>query len=212
MIDNTNNTTNIALENTVTKAPELVSLTDLATESDKHEPLTVLTTRAEPVYVSLFTDQSLRVITHYLERAETWSGGLVDCLGKDCPACSALVERKPFGLLPVADLTDGRIKILQVPAEKGPGRLLTELVKVLSLPNRANIVTKISRISYHQYVVAAHREAALNPDVAAAIKRFIEELEAGLVDLRSVITTMPASEMAQHERIARRLELEGRRA
>jgi hypothetical protein len=209
-------TTNIALENTVTQAPELVSLTDWAMESDKDEPrspLTVLTLRSEPDYISLFTDQTVKVTTHYLPPTDTWAGGYVYCLGQDCPACAAEVDRKRFMLLPVADLGDRNtiIKVLRVPVEKGPGKLGTELVKVLSLPSRADIVTKINRISYHQYVVAAHREAALNPDVAAAIKRFIEEPEAGLVDLRSVITTMPASEMAQHERIARRLELEGRR-
>src|SRR5215469_28442 len=187
-------TTNIALENTVKQPPELVSLADLATKSDKDEPLTVLTIRPEPVYVSLFTDQGLPVTTHYLERAETWTGGYVYCLGKDCPACAALVDRKSFVLLPDVDLTDGLIKILQVLAEKGPGRLLTELVKVLSLPNRADIVTKISRISYQQYVVEADREDALKPDIAAAIKRFVQEVEAGLVDPGSIVTRMPASE------------------
>jgi hypothetical protein len=213
--DTTNDATNIALENTVAQTPELVSLIDLATEADQSEAgsqLSVLPIRTEPVFVSLFTDQVLNVITHYLERTDTWSGGYVYCLGKDCPACAALVDRKPFALLPVADLIDGTIKILRVPTEKGPGRLLTELVKVLSLPSRADIVTKISRISNYQYVVEAHREATLHPDVAAAIKRFVQELETRVVNLQSVITSMSASEMAQHERIARRLELVGRGA
>jgi hypothetical protein len=206
-------TTNIALENTATEAPALVSLTDWATESDKDEqlsPLTVLAIRTEPVYVSLFTGNGLEVITHYLEGKETWSGGYVYCLGKTCPACTALVDRKRFVLLPVADLTDGMIKILRVPAEKGPGKLVTELVKVLNLPSRADIITKISRIKNYQYVVEAHREDVLNPDILAAIKRFVQELEAGLVNLGSIVTRIPASEMVQHERIARRLELEGR--
>jgi hypothetical protein len=120
------------------------------------------------------------------------------------------VDRKRFVLLPVADLTDGMIKILRVPAEKGPGKLVTELVKVLNLPSRADIITKISRIKNYQYVVEAHREDVLNPDILAAIKRFVQELEAGLVNLGSIVTRIPASEMVQHERIARRLELEGR--
>jgi len=206
--------TNIALETTGSEPPRLVSLTDWAAETDPDQPnpaLTVLRIRTEPAYLSLFTDEGARVTTHFLERTETRAGGYVHCLKQNCPACAAQIDRKQFVLLPVADLTDSGIKILQVPSEKGPGKLLTEIGKVLSLPNRAEIVTKIHRTANYQYVVDAHRQNALNPDVTAVIKRFVEELNANLVDLRSVVSWIPASEMAQHERIAKRLELEGRR-
>jgi pyruvate/2-oxoglutarate/acetoin dehydrogenase E1 component len=113
-------------------------------------------------------------------------------------------------LLPVADLTDSTIKILRVPTEKGAGKLLTEIVKMLSLENREQIVTKITRTKRYQSVVDAHRQDALNPDVAAVIKRFVEQVKAGVADIGSVVTSMPASEMAQHARVAKRLELEGR--
>jgi hypothetical protein len=113
-------------------------------------------------------------------------------------------------LLPVADLTDSTIKILRVPPEKGAGKLLTEILKVLSLENRAEIVTKIARTKKYQYVVDAHRQDELHPDVAAAVKRFVQQLNAGVADLRSVVTRMPASEMVQHDLVAKRLELEGR--
>jgi hypothetical protein len=205
-------TTNITAQNTASEAPALVSLTDWETERDREESqssLAVLTISTEPVYVSLFMEQGADVATHFLERTETWAGGYVFCLGHDCPACKGQIDRKRFVLLPVADLTDGVIKILRVPAEKGPGRLLTEIVKVLSLPNRDEIITKISRSKKYQYVVDAHRENPLNPDVAAAIKRFVEHLRSGVIDLRSVVTKIPASDMAQHDRIAKRLELEG---
>jgi hypothetical protein len=83
-------------------------------------------------------------------------------------------------------------------------------LKVLSLENRAEIVTKITRTKKYQYVVHAHRQDALNPDVAAAVGRFVEQLNAGVADLRSVVTSMPASEMVEHKLVAKRLELEGR--
>jgi hypothetical protein len=44
----------------------------------------------------------------------------------------------------------------------------------------------------------------------AAIKRFVDQLDAKIIDLRSVVTKLPAVEIAQHERIAKRLALEGR--
>jgi hypothetical protein len=212
-----NNTSNdaaaIAAETSPSETSSLVSLTDWATATDKDDSqssLSVLKLSTEPVFVSLFTDQGADVTTHYLEYTETWAGGYVHCLGEGCPACAAQIDRKRFVLLPMADLTDAKIKILRVPSEKGPGKLLTEILKVLSLASRADIVTKISRTKGFQYLVEAHRQEALNPDVAAAIKRFVDQLKAKVIDLRSVVTSIPASEMAQHERIAKRLELEGR--
>jgi hypothetical protein len=191
----------------------LVSLTDWAATTDQDDApssLAVLKLSGEPVYVSFFTDQGADVTAHYLERTETWAGGYVHCVGAGCPACAAQIDRKRFVLLPVADLTDARIKILRVASEKGPGKLLTEMLKVLSLPNRAEIVTKISRTSNYQYIVDAHRQDALSPDVMTAIKRFADQLNAGIVDLRSVVTRLPAAEIMQHERISKRLALEGR--
>jgi len=212
MIDTLNIIESVVMQNTTTEPQVFVSLTDWATETERDDvpsPLVVLNiSPTEPAYVSLFTDEGPAVTTHYLEGTDTSFGGYVHCLGQDCPACAAQTYRKRFVLLPVADLTDARIKILRVPSDKGPGKLLTEIVKVLGLPNRAEIITKINRKAY-QYIVEAHRQDALSPDVAAAIKRFAEQLSANVVDLRSVVAHMAASEMRQHERIARRLELEG---
>jgi hypothetical protein len=213
MNDILNDPTNITAETAASKAPGLVSLTDWAATTDQDDApssLSVLKVSGEPVYVSFFTDQGADVTAHYLERTETWAGGYVYCLGAGCPACAAHIDRKRFVLLPVADLTDARIKVLRVPSEKGPGKLLTEMLKVLGLPNRAEIVTKISRTSNYQYIVDAHRQDALSPDVMAAIKRFTDQLNANIIDLRSVVTRLPAAEITQHERIAKRLALEGR--
>ncbi len=188
----------------------LISITSwLDDESQDGRPLSVLRLSTEPVYVSLFTDQGCDVETHYLEADDGWAGGYVHCLGKGCPACMARIERKRFLLLPVADLTDAQVKLLRVPAEKGPGRLRTEIVKVLTLPDRAGIVTRITRSRDFHYTVEAHRNDALAPDVANAIKRFTDALNAGAIDLRSVVTSMTAAEIKEHGRVAKRLSLEG---
>ena len=175
----------------------------------KNAQLAVLRLTTEPAYISLFTDQGADIRAHYLEQTETWSGGYVHCLGAGCPACGANIERKRYLLLPVADLTDAAVKVLRVPFEKGPGKLLTELMKILGLPDRAEILTKIVRTKTFQYVVDAHKQGAPNPDVVASVKRFLERLNAGAIDLRSVVGNLPAEEMAQHERVAKRLALEG---
>ena len=75
----------------------LVSLTELATTMDRDDSqasLAVLIISTEPVYVTLFTDQGADVTTHFLEPTETWVGGYVVCLGHDCPACQAHLDRK----------------------------------------------------------------------------------------------------------------------
>src|SRR5579863_6232288 len=86
----------------------LVSITNWLDDEEGQggRPLSVLRLSTEPVYVSLFTEQGCDIETHYLEAADSWSGGYVHCLGKACAACKARVERKRFLLLPVADLTD----------------------------------------------------------------------------------------------------------
>jgi hypothetical protein len=199
---------------TVPERSKLVSLVDFANETEQDEselPLTVLNIpEKEPAYVSLFTKDGAEVTAHYLSGTDTWERGFVHCLGADCPACAAEIKPSRYLLLPIVDLVDATIKVLRVPAKKGVGTLKTELLKVLELPNCGEIVTKITRKQYN-YTVDAVRENALNPDVTAAIKRFIEQLEAGVVDLTSVVTRMSASEMLEHEGIAKRLELEGRR-
>src|ERR1051326_4458411 len=84
----------------------LVSITSWLYEEDGQDirPLSVLRLSTEPVYVGLFTDQGCDVETHYLEADDSWFGGYIHCLGRDCPACLARIERKRFLLLPVADL------------------------------------------------------------------------------------------------------------
>jgi hypothetical protein len=176
--------------------------------SQNARPLSFLRLSTEPVYVSLFTDQGCDVETHYLEADDSWPGGYVSCLAQGCPACTARIDRKRFLLLPVADLTDAEVKLLRVPAEKGPGRLRTEIVKVLMLPDRAGIVTRIIRLRDFRYTVEAIRNDSLGPDVVGSIKRFSDALNAGSIELKSVVTTMTAAEMKEHERVAKRLSFE----
>jgi hypothetical protein len=209
------NPASTAVETPAPATSSLVSLSDWLVTADqdgKNAQLAVLRLSTEPAYISLFTDQGADIRAHYLEQTENWSGGYVHCFGAGCPACGANIERKRYLLLPVADLTDAAVKVLRVPFEKGPGKLLTELMKILGLPDRAEILTKIVRTKNYQYVVDAHRQGTPNPDVMAAVKRFLERLNAGAIDVRSVVGNLSAPEMAQHERVAKRLALEGIRA
>src|SRR5690349_6284334 len=109
-----------------TEIPVLVSLTELASTvdlDDSQASLTVLNIATEVAFTTVFTEQGADVTAHFLDRTETWAGAYVHCLGDSCPACKAQIDRKRFLLLPVADRTDGLIKVIRLPVEKGPGRL-----------------------------------------------------------------------------------------
>jgi hypothetical protein len=205
----------VAMDTMVPERRKIVSLTDFVNEPAQDESRSALTVlslrRKETNYVRLFTDQCADVAVHYLKETDTWAGGYVHCLGQNCPACAARFNPIRQLLLPVADLEDGRVKVLRMPAEKGPGKLVTEIAKVLNLPNRADFVVRITLTADRIYVVEVVREEPLDPDIRAAIKQFDQQAKAGVVDIASVVTRIPASEMREHEGIAKRLELEGHR-
>ena len=167
--------------------PPLVSITSWLDddESQGGRPLSALRLSTEPVYVSLFTDQGCRC-RGALSGSDRWlvrrlcplpRQGLSGMRGADRPqTVSAAAGRR----------SDRRqVKLLRVPAEKGPGRLRTEIVKVLGLPDRAGIVTRITPRAGLPVHRRCASQDALAPDVAAAIKRFVDALDAKLIDLRS---------------------------
>ena len=160
-------------------------------------------------YVSFFTGDGVRVDAHFLEEAEDWSPGYVQCIGDDCPACAAGINRSRFLLLPVVDRVEGKVKLLRVPAQKGPGKLLTEIMKILGLENRDDVIAKITREGRFAYQVEPKPAPELDPEVIRAVKRFRESLDEGGIDLTDSVTKFTADEIATHPSIAKRLDLEG---
>jgi len=160
-------------------------------------------------YVSFFTGDGVRVDAHYLEEAEDWSPGYVQCIGDDCPACAAGINRSRFLLLPVVDRVEGKVKLLRIPAPKGPGKLLTEIMKILGLENRDDVIAKITREGRFAYQVEPKPAPELDPEVIRAVKRFKESLDEGGIDLTDSVTKFTADEIATHPKIAQRLRLEG---
>lgn len=171
--------------------------------------LEILRVGRDATYVSFFTSDGVPVTAHYLEQAEDWEPGYVQCLGQDCPACNAGMASSRFLLLPIVDRIMGRVAILRVPAQKGPGKLATEIMKVLALPNREDVVAKISRDGKYTYVVEAKPAPDHDPEVVRVVQDFTKLHEKGEIDLATSVTNVPAEEMITHPRLARKLALEG---
>lgn len=171
--------------------------------------LEILRIGRDASYISFFTTDGVPVAAHYLEEAEDWAPGYVQCTGDGCPACRAGLQASRFLLLPVVDRVQGRIALLRISAQKGPGKLVTEIGKILGLPDRENIVAKITRDGRYNYTVEPRPAPEHDPEIVRAVQRFVEQAAAGEIDLAASIATVLAAELAKHPRIARALALEG---
>lgn len=191
-------------------SPQMTSIDDLlnAEEEISDQPLETVWLKEEPSYLNIFTKNVLQVDAHYLKGDTILSNGYYRCIGDSCPACKAELQKQAFVLLPVVDFYDATVKILRIPRQKGPGKLLTEIGKVTSLPDPSSVMTKITKGSNNKYSVDV-KERQSDGDIAAAVKRFQKQIEAGMVEIGSVVPELSRADMASHAEVAKKLKLEG---
>lgn len=169
----------------------------------------ILNVGKDAAYVSMFTKNGVPVQTHYLEEADGFTAGYVHCIGEGCPACRAGLKPSEFLLLPVFDHITGEVAILRISTARGAGKLLTEIGKVMNLPNPDNYIAKISRPDRYTYSVEIKTRSEADPDAIRKVQAFNAQYNNGEIDLAASITKMSASEMTEHPRIAKTLQLEG---
>lgn len=199
-------------ENETNVETQTVSLVDYAAakEDDHSGPLETVRFSLEPKFLVFFTGDAVPIDHHFLEADENLpKRGYYKCLGEECPACKAQIERRSSFLIPVVDLDDCSIKVLRVPKERGNGKLVTELGPVLSLPDPSKTICVISRDRNFKYSIKVQENETFQADVAPAIKNFKERLEAGEITLSDVIETISTEEMAAHSKITNRLKFGG---
>ena len=191
-------------------SPQMTSIDDLlnAEEEIADQPLQTVWLKAEPSYLNIFTKDVLPVDAHYLRGDAALANGYYRCLGDDCPACKAEFQTQHFLLMPVVDFVDATVKILRIPRQKGPGKLLSEIGKVTSLPDPSSVMTKIIKGSDNKYSVEI-RQHSPDGDIAAAVKRFQKQFNTGMVDIGSVVPEISKEDVASHAEVAKKLQLEG---
>ena len=184
-----------------------------APESDANETkassLRVMNIGRNPAYVSFFLRNGPRITAHFLDPSSNWAGGYVECLGDDCPACEAGLQSDRFVLLPVVDRVTAKIALLRIPSVQGPGKLATELTKVLSQPDLDKVIAKISKAGNYSYHVDVLHDGKHDPEAVQAVRRYADQCDQGLVDLTIGYTRLDANEMASSSCIAKILQLEG---
>ncbi len=176
-------------------------------EEDKEASLEVLRIGTDVNFVSFFTDHLKPVSAHYLEATETWAGTYAKCLGDDCPACKAGLTPTEYFLMPVIDRLEGRVKVLRITRQKGPGKLLTELGQVLALPDRDKLIVRITRNNQYIHKLEIESERDLDPDLVRVMSEFTARVNAGALNVEDVIPSFSECEMSTHEQIAKRLAL-----
>ena len=185
--------------------PKLVSVYSLLENSTGGKQLDHIRIQRDETPILLVTsDVPTPANLHFNDTAEY--RGYLHCNGASCPFCRAGRARNERILIPVYDLTEGRVRILPVGISQAPNALLPQLFRDRTSGPR---VVFISMTDDKKYRVTF---APLNEGVqsgAAAIADFVRQFEAGEIDVNSVFPRFDNDFLASIPSIARVLSLKG---
>ncbi len=171
--------------------------------------LQIMSISNDAAYLGFFTKDGFPIEVHWMKEAPGWAPGFVHCLGDECPACKAGLKINRYILLPVLDRITAKVFMLRISTARGPGKLITELGKVLSLPEPEKAIVKVMREDRYTYSVEILGEAEHDPDAIRAVQQFKEQVETGTLDPLASVTSMAHDDMASHPHIEKILMLEG---
>jgi len=153
----------------------------------------------------LFTTDAERVRLHYL--ADGGITGYAQCTGEDCPLCQAGVKLEERVLLPVFDMMARQVRILSMSKSSTPGALYPQILTVVEQDRPvALLVNKPDRMTFR----VATRD--LGPGVydgANEVKQFLQQWEAGAIDITSVYPRYDRRVLADLPAVAAMLSLKG---
>jgi hypothetical protein len=179
-----------------------VNLLDVAAAEPGESLLEVVRLGSDETAIIPFTADSEAVDLHYC--SETEINSYVICNGPDCVLCRIGRKRDQRLLLPVYLPASGGVGILPVSRSLRPFALLPQISNVLKADKP--MVMFVTREGA-KYIVST---AELQKDVdggEAAIRRFLDDYEAGLHDLTSVYPRIDNEELAAVEEIGRMMAL-----
>jgi hypothetical protein len=142
-----------------------------------------------------FTQRVVRVKLHYLDLPSLRS--YVHCPGRDCFLCCLGRQQETRDLLPVYDPVDKAVGVLSVSTNIRPHALRPQLHAILSkLKEGSRCLVGIRKKDNTQYLVASYPLQENADDGADVIRRFLEQHQAGAIDLRDVYTRLSNAELA----------------
>jgi len=181
-----------------------VNLLDVAVTDSTESLLGVVRLGSDETAIIPFTADSESVDLHYC--SETEINGYVICNGSDCLLCRIGRKRDQRLLLPVYLPAAGCIGILPISRSLRPFALLPQISNVLKAEKP--MVMFVTREGA-KYTIST---AELQKDVdggEAAIKRFLDDDQAGVLDLTTVYPRVDNEQLANVEEIGRMMALKG---
>lgn len=173
--------------------------------SDVQIDISEIWLREDPVLLLLFTDDSDEVNLHFVDAKEV--NTFVICPGTRCPLCFAGSAPQVHHLLPVYSIDDSAVRVIKVSNHRGPGALGPALHRLFADPKIADKVVILSHKG-KKFQVQTRPLPSDCDHGESAIATFKAARENGL-DLKSAFHSLTASELADIEKIHRKVKAMG---
>lgn len=167
-------------------------------------PLPLLYLGRDKTPFALITDSIEECQVHYDSRL----GGRVLCTGPECVLCKSGKEQQTLYVAPVYVVLEKQVQLLSITTSMRPKALLPQIVAVISMHSWDKVVLFVSRHGYDFNVEIKPYSPHEKKD-RPVISAFLDEYDAGRIDLSSVFQRYDNDTLAAMPEIARVLELLG---
>lgn len=158
-----------------------------------------------------FTASVVRVKVHYLNSASIRD--YTHCNGDGCILCRLARQPETRDLLPVYDAVDKVVGVLPISTNLRANSLRPQLMAVLQrLKDQPRVLLGLRKADNVRFTVATYDLPENADDGADVILRFMEDFDAGKIDLGSVFTRLSNDELAAIPEIAGAMTLKGIKA
>ena len=181
-----------------------VNLLDVAATESMGPTLDIVKLSRNEIPIIPFTSDSEKVDLHYC--SETEISSYVVCNGSDCVLCRIGRKLDQRLLLPVYLPASGCVSILPVSPSLRPFALLPQIANVLKAEKP--LVMFVTREGA-KYTVSSFEVQKDVDSGEAAIKRFLDDYEAGIHDLSTIFPKINNEQLANVEKIDRMMTLKG---
>ena len=182
----------------------VVDLLSLSENGATSQTLELIKIGEDDSLIVPFTARSVETVVHFCK--ETEINGYVCCNGDGCVLCRIGKKQEPRLLLPVYVPMERLVKVLPLSRSFRPGALLPQILNVLKAETRSVVI--VSRQNM-RYVVATRILPDDADDGATQIRSFLEEWDAGRVDLTAVYQRIDNGHLAVCEGISQAMRVLG---
>ena len=148
---------------------------------------------------------------HYCDEAEI--RGYVTCDGEGCLLCRVGKDAEPRRLLPLYVPTERRVDVLMMSTSSRPGALMPQLIDTLASAfggdGSERVVLSIRKRDYYKFEISSRLLPEDVDDGTEVIKRFMADVEAGKIDITSVVQRFTTKSLLAIPAIAQRAALKG---